>query len=89
MAHKVVNGFCTSGCKVPVKPAAQVEDVQHGGTGISAGSLDELKTALGIGKVEVDSEVTQNGVNPVSGAAVAAYVAEQISLIADYDGEAF
>ena len=33
MAHNVVNGFCESGCKVPVKPSAQIEDVQHGGTG--------------------------------------------------------
>lgn len=33
MPHNIVNGFCESGCKVPVKPAAQVEDLQHGGTG--------------------------------------------------------
>ena len=89
MAHNVVNGFCAAGCKVPVKPAAQVEDLQHGGTGLSVNTLDELKNALGIGEVEVDSEITEDGANPVSGAAVAAYVAEQIALIADYDGEAF
>lgn len=43
--------------------------------------------------VEVDNEVTADGTNPVSGAAVASYVstyvAEQIALIADYDEEAF
>lgn len=87
MAHEVVNGFCTSGCKVPVKPAAQVEDLQHGGTGISASTLEELRAALGIAKT--DATVTGKGENPVSGAAVAAYVAQEIGKVADYDTEVF
>ena len=48
MPHNIVNGFCESGCKVPVKPAAQVEDLQHGGTGVSVKTISELAKALGL-----------------------------------------
>lgn len=48
MPHNIVNGFCESGCKVPVKPAAQVEDLQHGGTGVSVKTAAELAEVLGL-----------------------------------------
>lgn len=48
MPHNIVNGFCESGCKVPVKPAKQVEDLQHGGTGVSVDTVAELAKALGL-----------------------------------------
>lgn len=53
MPHNIVNGFCESGCKVPVKPAAQVEDLQHGGTGAQTG--DEACENIGAVKKSGDT----------------------------------
>lgn len=84
MPHNIVNGFCESGCKVPVKPSEQIEDTLHGGTGLSVKTLDELKRALGI---IVDTKVTEDGSYAVSGAAVTAYFEQELAKIADYDSE--
>ncbi len=49
-------------------------------------STEEVDELVG---VTVDQTVTADGTNPVSGAAVAAYVSAQIAAIADYDWEGF
>lgn len=51
-------------------------------------STEQVDELIGDG-VTVDQTVTAEGTNPVSGAAVAAYVSAQIAAIADYDGEGF
>lgn len=48
---------------------------------------DSLIQALS--KLQVDNTVTKEGENAVSGAAVAAYVTQELGKIADYDGEGF
>ena len=50
--------------------------------------VDEKIAGINV-DIDVDNEVTEDGANPVSGAAVAAYVTAQLAAIADYDGEAF
>ena len=54
---------------------------------LTALDLASAKAILGVGDIEVDDEVTTEGANPVSGAAVAKYVAQEIAKIADYDKE--
>jgi hypothetical protein len=54
---------------------------------LTAVNVANARSILGITDVEIDNEVTDKGTNPISGAAVAAYVANEIAKIADYDTE--
>ena len=51
------------------------------------GLSDEVREA--VESFEVDNTVTAEGSNAVTGAAVAAYVAQQLTVITDYEGVAF
>lgn len=55
----------------------------------ASGSYNDLTDLPEEFTVDVDDTVTPNGTNPVSGAAVAAYVADQIAAIANYEGVEF
>ena len=59
--------------------------VSSGGLGV--GTLAEMKNLLGVR--ETDTSVSDTGTNPVSGAAVASYVSQQLSELSNYDTEVF
>lgn len=75
-------------------------DVMDGDVGLPGGGTpgqiltktedgQEWQDAPEVPEITVDSAVTENGANAVSGAAVAAYVSAEIAKIADYEGVSF
>ena len=72
----------------PAGPAGETGPAGPAGE-ITAADKQEIVQAVIAEMPETDNVVSANGANPVSGAAVAAYVAEQIAAIVSFEGVAF
>lgn len=70
---------------VAVAVPSEVASMMGLATVATSGSYNDLSDLPEEKEIEIDDTVTDDGVNPVSGAAVAAYVAEQLATIINCD----
>lgn len=71
---------------VPIKSGGTgASDAPTARTNLEVYSKDEINNLFANAQITIDNVVTENGTNPVTSAAIVAYVADQIAKITDFE----